>query len=96
MQFWYCTIPESLLNNKITKEEELVVLFDEAYNKDLGMKKKDIHIRIWDGDMVKTRYYGSCMMGHATAQDIFDQLIAKTAVPFRKIVQLSMDGPNVN
>ncbi|GFS25323.1 DNA-dependent protein kinase catalytic subunit-like protein [Elysia marginata] len=35
-------------------------------------------------------------MGHATAQDIFDQLIAKTAIPFTKIEQLSMDGPNGN
>ena len=44
---------------------------------------------------VQTRYLTSVMMGHATAQDLLDEVL-KQELPLYKVVQLGMDGPNVN
>lgn len=57
----------------------------------------DPHVRIWDGGEVKTRYVGSEFLGHATAQDIVERMqnvLSETGM--KNLVQLSMDGPNVN
>ena len=57
----------------------------------------DIHVRLWDGDHVTTRYYGSQFMGHATATDMVCHFKEATAqLNMRNVLQLSMDGPNVN
>ena len=33
-------------------------------------KQMDIHVRLWEGDKVVTRYFGSQFLGHATANDM--------------------------
>ena len=43
---------KSVLDEKIVSEDQLVLLFDEAYNEELGQKQLDIHVRLWIDDMV--------------------------------------------
>ena len=54
-------------------------------------------MRCWYKGLVETYYYTSEFLGHATAQDLTDDL-KKTIDEFgaSNLVQLSMDGPNVN
>lgn len=49
---------------EISKQRLYVMLFDENLN------QSDIHVRLWDGPGVKTKYIGSEFTGHSTAQDI--------------------------
>jgi hypothetical protein len=61
----------------------------------------DVHIRFWDSkkNEIGTRYFNSEFLGHSTADDLLDKLMnsAKDISPdLTKILQVSMDGPNVN
>lgn len=69
-----------------------------SVNDCLHEKQMDVHVRHWDSSQqVATRYYTSVYMGHATADDIPEKLLsALEPLPLAKIVQVSMDGPNVN
>ena len=60
-------------------------------------KQMDFHVRIWEGKEVRTRYYHSEFMGHATAADmdsVFE--MATSDLHLTNLLQLSMNGPNVN
>ncbi|GBO33362.1 hypothetical protein AVEN_226165-1 [Araneus ventricosus] len=57
----------------------------------------DILVRFWHNDQVATRYLTLVFIGHAKADDIlsaFYQCVEK--LKLSKILQISMDGPNVN
>ncbi|XP_077484977.1 uncharacterized protein LOC144095035 [Amblyomma americanum] len=88
----------SSLQRAIEWCENYVVLFDESANECLQEKQMDVHIRFWDSSRkVVTKYYTSVFMGHATAEDIKDELLsALEPLPLAKILQISMDRPNVN
>jgi hypothetical protein len=73
--------------------------FDESLNKSLQLGQMDIHVRYWNAQQCKavTRYLTSSFMGAAKADDLL--------VSFKEgikdinedgILQISMDGPNVN
>ncbi|GFR96068.1 peptidase M20 domain-containing protein 2 [Elysia marginata] len=47
-------------------------------------------------DKVETHYYTSVFLGHAKADDVFQQLFSAIDLNIGKLVQLGMDGPNVN
>lgn len=75
------------------------ILFDESLNKKSQSKQMDIHVRYWEGDKVVTRYFGSQFLGHATANDMvkhFEDSVVNSGLPICNLVQISMDGPNVN
>lgn len=76
--------------------EPYVLLFDESLNKPTQTKQLDIHVRIWEHDLVASRYYGSSFIGHATAADILVSFKEDFDLNLVNIFQLSMDGPNVN
>ncbi|CAN8023246.1 unnamed protein product [Ixodes persulcatus] len=79
------------------KSEHFVVLFDETLNEYLQKKQLDVHVRLWNNSEVTTRYVTSTFMGHSTADDLMKNLTeALASFRMSKIVQLSMDGPNVN
>ena len=59
----------------------------------------DLHVRFLDNysNIVQTRYSTSCLMGKATAQDVYDNSKeCSTSLDDKKIVQVSSDGPNIN
>ena len=89
------------LLDKIKKLESFVLLFDESLNKVTQSKQLDLHIRFWDTKFssVQTRYVTSLFMGHATANDLLEKMtecLNSNKIDISKILQVSMDGPNVN
>ena len=82
---------------KDIKDEPYSLLFDESLNKSLTTKQLDLHVRFWKDSQVQTRYLDSVMLGHATADILFKQMSSfRKDLNFTNIIQLSMDGPNVN
>ena len=79
--------------------EHYVCLFDESYNNIVKKGQRDMHMRYWDTSLntVKTRYYNSQFMGKAAAKDVlktFKECV--NGMDEDKLLQVSMDGPNVN
>ena len=74
--------------------------FDESFNKVTYTKQMDIHVFYFDERSRRTtRYYiGSQFLGHATAIDTLNdfKVAHKGLDIIKNLVQLSMDGPNVN
>ena len=75
------------------------ISFDECMNRISQNEQMDFIIRYWDGNTnkVAVRYLGSEFLGHATAVDLlthFKQGISR--LDPKRLLQWSMDGPNVN
>ena len=87
------------LDDIMMKSEFLCAQFDESLNKISQKGQMDLHIRFMDENgLVQSRYITSAFLGRATAQHLLESL--KSCFPdiptLKKVVQLSMDGPNVN
>lgn len=91
----YC---KSILTDRMRSlKSGYVLLFDESLNHKTQTKQMDIHLRFWDNDVVATRYWTSEFMGHATAEDMVEVFHKSTQeLNYTGLLQLSMDGPNVN
>lgn len=55
---------------KDLKSQPMTLLFDESLNKVTQRKQLDLHVRLWDCNYVKTRFFGSAFLGHSTADDL--------------------------
>lgn len=89
----------SEIEEEVKDVSHVVVLFDESFNRTIKNEQMDIYLRYWSSeqDQVVTRYLTSSFLGHCTAQDLLKSLkegLGQTDLT--KIVQVSMDGPNVN
>ena len=87
------------LERQINSCEHFVVLFDESYNQKLNKGQMDIMIRFFDEQDGKmcTRYLKSEFLDKAATDDIRLHLGSSIArFDLSKLVQISMDGPNVN
>ena len=76
-----------------------VMLFDESLNKKTQGKQLDIMVRFWDNEANKvvSRYWTSDFLGHATSDDLFQSIKSNIRpLPLCDMLQMSMDGPNVN
>ena len=88
---------QSLLLSKVKSANEYVLLFDESLNANLQSKQLDIHIRFWEGSHVSSRFYTSEFLGHADADCLHEKLLdCCTTIGKAGLLQMSMDGPNVN
>ena len=92
---------ESSLCDSVKSVNQYVLMFDESLNKATQKKQLDIHLRFWDShqEQVTTRYLTSQFMGHASAEDLLNTVssaIREKNLDLLKILQISMDGPNVN
>ncbi|KAJ8333481.1 hypothetical protein SKAU_G00414890 [Synaphobranchus kaupii] len=86
-----------LLLAEVSQQTAYVVLFDESLNHHLQSKQIDLHVRLWDGAEVKTKYVGSEFLGHSTAVDIVEKMSkVLSEMGVKNLIQLSMDGPHVN
>lgn len=86
------------LNQTVKDLDFYTLLFDESFNSELESKQMDVHIRfVSKNDLVETKYYTSFFMGHAKAVDIEKNIKeAMSKLGNQKLLQISMDGPNVN
>ena len=89
---------KSLVQKHVKEESDYVLLFDESLNTHLQMKQMDLLVRCWDSGKLSSRYFKSVFMGHSTALDmkaIMHEHV-EDSFGFSNLLQLSMDGPNVN
>nr|KAI8731911.1 hypothetical protein BgiMline_030099 [Biomphalaria glabrata] len=86
-----------LQRKAVLSEKDYVLLFDETLNGPLQSKQLDVHVRYWNGRSITTRYHMSYFLGHSRADDLLDKLRESSRFFNRGgLLQLSMDGPNVN
>ena len=79
--------------------DNFVSFFDESYNKIVKKGQMDLHKQFWkeESNTVCTRYYTSDFMGKDAAPDILKMFKScMTGLNDEKMLQVSMDGPNVN
>ena len=87
------------LVSQLKKCDEIVVCFDEAFNVISKRGQMDIVVRYWDDktNQVSTRYLTSSFMRHSSAEDVLSAFKdGISELPLHSIMQVSMDGPNVN
>lgn len=85
--------------SEVSKASHIVVAFDESLNKIAQKEQMDVLVRFWpDGEeCVKTRYLTSCFLGRTRAEELVSAFKSATDVLSQtRILQISMDGPNVN
>ena len=74
--------------------------FDEAFNRISKRKQMDVHVIFFDSNKqeVVRSFIGYHFMGHVSAEDTFASFkeIHKDLDLVHNLVQVSMDGPNVN
>ena len=75
-----------------------VLLFDETLNKELQEKQMAVYFCFWERNtVVYTQFVDSMLLGHGTAEHLFEKLgPLVTSFVHHRLVQLSMDRPNVN
>lgn len=59
----------------------------------------DLVIRFWENNEAQTRYLTSVFLGHATAENLltsFKSAQKNNGLELNNMIQVSMDGPNVN
>ena len=91
---------DKLITTVNANSTPFTVMFDESLNNKSQSKQLDVHVRYWATDnTVKSSYLTSEFMGHATATDImdhFDSSVFESGLNMENLVQVGMDGPNVN
>ncbi|XP_048513397.1 uncharacterized protein LOC125501448 isoform X1 [Athalia rosae] len=78
---------------------DIVVGFDESLNEVAQLGQMDITVRFWcqRNNQVTTRYFTSAFLNHATAADLLRAFTsALSELKIKMLLQVSMDGPNVN
>ena len=73
--------------------------FDESLNKVSQMGQMDLVVRCFNPDTneVCTSYFDSVFLGHSTSSDLLNGFLrALQGLNLKKLLQISMDGPNVN
>lgn len=82
------------LTNQISKCDQFVITFDESLNK----VSQDLVVRYWNEEekKVNTRYLTSSFLSKAQAVDLLEAFMSSLdALGKAKLLQVSMDGPNV-
>ena len=88
---------KQLLIDDLKKAPCFVVLFDESLNTALHQEQMDFSVRYFKNDHVVTRYLSLAFLGHTTSEDLklkFEEVTRDLNT--KRMVQVSMDGPNVN
>ena len=90
---------KQILENKLKEVPYYSISFDESYNTTTKNEQMDFSVRFWDEEkqQIVDRYLGSQFLGHARASDLlnnFNEGISN--LDNKKMIQISMDGPNVN
>lgn len=88
-----------IILEKIIPCEYFVLGFDESFNKVSQKQQLDVNVRFWDSsdNNVKTVYFTSAFLGRTTASHLLEALLESSKpLDLKKLIQLSMDGPNVN
>ncbi|XP_075534296.1 uncharacterized protein LOC142568085 [Dermacentor variabilis] len=85
--------------SELNQASYLVLAFDESLNKVAQNEQMAVLVHFWSDaeGSVKTRYLMSCFLGRTRAEELVSAFKSATEGLSRsKILQISMDGPNVN
>ena len=85
------------LLNELKEMQCFVISFDELLNSELHQEQMDFIVKYFRKDRVVSRYLTSEFLGHTQADDLkkkFEEALQD--LDMKKMVQVSMDGPNVN
>ena len=88
-----------LLLSQIKASSFFVIFYDESLNKILRNEQMDCTIRLWNNEtgVVCSRYFDSKFLLRPNSKNLFEKLLESTkSLDLSKLLQLSMDGPNVN
>ena len=90
---------DDLVYNSVLQSDHIVACFNESLNEVVQKGQMDLCIRYWDVNKSRaaTRYFDSSFLGYVTANDLqssFSSLLNDQIL--WKIVQVSVDGANVN
>ena len=89
----------SILMNNLNDSEFYTISIDESLNTVIQMRQTDLLVNFWDNVVRKlcTFYLSSTFIDHAWHQDLFKHFIsALDSLDLKKLLQVSIDGPNVN
>lgn len=87
------------LANLIRNAKFFSASFDEVLNKVAQKGQMDLVVKFWKDDKVETRYLNSCFLQAACATDLlkaFKLGFSSLGINTKKLINISMDGPNVN
>ena len=75
-----------------------VVSFDESFQSWTTKEQMDFTVRYFKNNKVESRYLTSLFLGHTTAKDLKKKVWRSywAIRTWRKLLQICMDGPNVN
>ena len=99
MNFGLAPYFKDQLVTTIKSSDFFAVSYDESMNRVLQEEQMDIIVRFWDDDegMVKTRYLDSKFLKRPNCQNLLEKLLDGISfLPLCRMLQLSMDGLNVN
>ena len=90
---------QSVLMDELKETQMYVVSFDESMNSVTQNEQMDINVRFWHPtkNRVEVRYLDSMFLSHTAARNLlhnFNLATSKLSAP--NMIQVSMDGPNVN
>ena len=88
-----------LVYNSVLQPDHIVACFDESLNDVAQNGQMDLCVHYWGvkKSRAAARYFDSLFLGHATANDLQSSFTSSLNDHIlSKIVQVSMDGPNVN
>ena len=88
------------VNNLVAGNSFFTLHFDETVTAQ-KMKQMDLLVRFWSDihNEVKVKYLTSIMFGHAKAESVVTEImkvLENLSIPFKLMLSLGMDGPNVN
>lgn len=87
------------LMEELLDSDHYVIGFDESLNKVSQRQQMDLNVRYWcpKDNYVKTRYLNSAFLGRSRCEDLLVAFQDSTSpLNLKKLLQISMDGPNVN
>ena len=84
------------LLNELKEAQCFIISFDESLNTELHEEQMDFVVRYFNKDRVTCRYLTSEFVGHTRADDLkkFEEGIKD--LEKKKMLKISMDGPNIN
>ena len=85
------------LLNELKEAQCFVISFDESLNTEVHEEQMDFAVRYFNKDRVTCRYLTSGILGHTCAGDLKKKFKERIKdLEKKKMLQVSMDGPNVN
>ena len=86
--------------NEVRNCDYFAISFDESLNKIAQKAQMDLIVRYWkNNEFVETKYLTSCFLNDVTAVGLlegFKSGLLELNLDANKIIQVGMDGPNVN